>query len=189
MQTEATCRGETNGGDRLNEGACTIPTGLNPLVKWLEKYFGSWNLDEKTRADIDKVFNQMTHRGNVREIWFSVLWIKVCHLRSGGATWAEATQTALSTWTVENPDLPPTWAEANYRARHEDKVDNLVQQMKNRIEDVSDLGIYQVTDAHFWLALVAGRFVVAARLYRAAKPRLRASIRNQLVEMASRIVP
>lgn len=165
--------------------ACDVPTDLELLTEWMRAHFDHWRVGERTRADLNDIFDNIDHRGNAREAWFDTLWIKVQQLRKRGATWTVATHTALETWKADDPILPPTWHDAAYRARHEDKVSNLVQQLKNRIEDVSDLGIDKVTDTHFWIALVAGRHVIAARLYRAAKPQLRKQISKQLIRMAS----
>lgn len=162
-----------------------IPDELELLTEWLQRQFGHWVVDEDARNKLDRIFNNTVHRGNARDIWFNVLWNKVQKLRIAGASWQDAANTALDTWTIDDPILPPVWSDPTFREKNHDKLLNLTQRLKNRRENISDLGIEQVTDAHFWIALVAGRHCVAARLYRAAKPQLRAQFCNQLLRMAS----
>jgi hypothetical protein len=166
-----------------------IPIELKQLTEWLEHYFGRLDVDERTRADIDRVFDGIVHRGNLRQLWFDVLWLKVQELRATDMPLHNAARTALHTWTADDPPLPRIWSDPDWEIKSAHSFPNLIQRLKNRIEDVSDLKVYKVTDSHFWLALVAGRFVVAARLYRAANSDLKPQLRDQLVEMASRIAP
>ena len=167
-------------------GVPDIPTELAPLTEWLQQQFGNWNVSDEARADLEIIFNGISHRGNKREAWLDALQVKVQKLREEGLTWADATWTALDTWSDRDPSVTDERFRQDFRKARPDLFLNLVSQLKNRKENVSDLGIDQVTQKHFWIALVAGRHAVAARLYCASKPELKTQIRNQLIEMASR---
>ena len=121
------------------------------------------------------VFEKFGHRGQKRQPWLDVLWLKVQALRGEGLTWEAATKQALDAWDGHNVQLPPVWRRPIKRP-----IDNLVRQLKRRKESVADLGIDQVTTHHFWIGLVCCEFTIAARLHHAATPRLKTEIQSQL---------
>ncbi len=148
------------------------------LAAWLSRNFAHVLGAGRNVPNISDVFEKFGHRGQKRQPWLDVLWLKVQTLRDEGLTWEAATKQALGTWDEHNVWLPPVW-----RQRINQPIDNLVRQLKGRKESVADLGIDQVTAHHFWIAFVCCEFTIAARLHHAAAPLLNTDIQSQLQKM------
>lgn len=152
------------------------------LAAWLSRNFASGQGaggNAPRFSEVSDVFKKLGFRGQKRQPWFDVLWLRVRALREEGPTWLSATRQALDAWGERDVQLPDVWRQPGDRP-----LDNLVRQLKRRKESVMDLGIDQVTDHHFWLAFVCREFTIAARLHHAATPRLKTDIQSQLLEMS-----
>jgi len=142
---------------------------------WLSRNFKGMPREMRHPVEVEDVFAVLQGRGNAREEWFDLLWLKVRALRETHCkmTWDKATERALQEWNELDEPLP------NYLHNvSKASFDALVQRLKSRKRSVAELGLNRVTAAHFYVALAYAEFQIAEKLHRAANNRVRKDIHS-----------